>query len=403
MAWNEPGKDPRDSTKPDPWRGQQPDGPPDLDEVMGKLRDQLSRLFGGGSGGRGGRGRGGRNDEGAPAGDGGSGLAGMALAALVLAGVWLASGFYIIGPAERGVVLRFGAYLKTVTPGWGWRLPPPIDSVYKVDVDQIFREQYKAQMLTKDENIVVVELTAQFRVRDPQEYFTHVRRPTDTLRHAMEGALREVVGANTMDYVLTEGRADVADKTGKLLQDILDRYKAGIRITKVNLQDAQPPEQVQGAFADAIKAREDEQRFINESEAYKAERLKNAEGSAYAVRKQAEGYAVQVVERATGEADRFGRVRTEYEKAPQVTRDRLYLEAMEQVLARASKIVVDVKNSGNLLYLPLDKLGAGGAAAVEGGSEVPVPPVLPRNVSSTAQGGARSDNRARDRGRERAR
>ncbi len=344
MAWNEPGGD-----KKDPWsRGSGSDGPPDLDEIMRKMRDRFGGLFGGGKGGGFGR----------------IGGIGVGIIIVVIIVLWLLSGFYVVAPEQRGVLLRFGAAIGTVQPGLGWRIPPPVDTIIRVDVKQIYREQYRSQMLTRDENIVAVDLAAQYKIFDPEEYLFFVQSPNDTLQYSMESALREVVGSSTMDYVLTEGRTDVAQKTQDLLQETLNRYKSGLKITKVNLQDAQPPEPVQGAFADAIKAREDEQRYMNEAEAYKAEKVKRAEGSAYDVRKQAEAYAIQVMREAEGEASRFSQVLTEYKKAPKVTRDRLYLEAVEGVLANNSKVIVDVKGGNNLLYLPLDKLITLGGAAI---------------------------------------
>jgi membrane protease subunit HflK len=342
MAWNEPGGGNRD-----PWGSRGNQGPPDIDEVFKKLQENFSRLFGrrGGGGGGGGAGGGGRG-----------GAIGVGLIAAVLLVIWLASGIYIVDPAERGVVLRFGRHVDTTVPGPHWHLPFPIERVEKVDVDQVRTARHKAEMLTQDENIVQVELASQYKVRDAGEFLFQVRIPEETLKDAVESAIREIVGKSKMDFILTEGRAELVAQTQELTQSIIDRYQTGLIITKINLQDAQPPEDVQDAFADAIKAREDKQRVINEAEAYANEVIPQARGDATAVLKQAEAYRSEVIARAEGDTARFVQLLTEYRKAPDVTRERLYIDAVETVLAASSKVMVDVQGGNNLFYLPLDRM-----------------------------------------------
>ncbi|GAB6043918.1 FtsH protease activity modulator HflK [Endothiovibrio diazotrophicus] len=352
MGWNEPGGS-------DPWggggnRGGGDQGPPDLDEVVRKLQNRFGGLFGGGRGGQGG--------------GGGAALGGLSLLLVVGLVVWAASGIYIVDPAERGVVLRFGKYTETTEPGPHWHLPYPIESVSKVNVDRVqsielgFKSAGRTEssvlneslMLTQDENIVDVRLAVQYRIKDARDYLFELRAPDDTLRQAAESAVREVVGKNKMDFVITEGRSEIAARTKELMQEILDRYKSGLVVTTVNLADAQAPDEVQEAFADAIKAREDEQRFKNEAEAYANEIIPKARGAAARQLEEARAYKESVTAKAEGEADRFSKLLAEYHKAPQVTRERLYLDSVEKVFSNTSKVVVDVKGN-NLLYLPLDK------------------------------------------------
>ncbi|RMD78036.1 MAG: FtsH protease activity modulator HflK [Gammaproteobacteria bacterium] len=355
MAWNEPGG----SGDNDPWGGRgRRQSPPDLDEVLRQLQERLRGLFGGGRGGDG---------ERRPPGPGAGG--GLLLVAALLA--WLAyDSVYIIQPAERGVVLRFGRYVATLEPGPSIRLPRPIEHVERVNVDQIrtveigYRSEGRksvpvlseALMLTQDENIVNVRLAIQYKVKSPEDYLFHDRRPDVTLRQAAESAIREVVGKSKMDFVLKEGRAEVAARTMGLLQSILDRYQTGLQVTSVNLQDAQPPEQVQEAFLDAIRAREDRDRMINEAEAYANEIIPKARGQAARIVQDANAYKAQVVARAEGDASRFEQVLKVYEDAPRVTRQRMYLDAIQDVLAQASKVLVDVPGGSNLIYLPVDRL-----------------------------------------------
>jgi membrane protease subunit HflK len=359
MAWNQPGG----NGDRDPWgggRGGQ-QGPPDLDEVLRKLQASLGRVFGGGKSG-GGPSRGG----GTPFGGGKIGIGLIAL--LVLIG-WIIAGIYIVDPAEQGVVLRFGKYVRTTGPGPHWA-PFLVETVEKVNVQQVRSEDigfrrtpagqssvpHESLMLTEDEAIVDVKFTVQYRVNDPGAYLFNVVDPTTTLRQATEGAVREIVGKSDMDFVLTEGRDAVASEAETLIQNILNDYGAGVQITSVNMQSAQPPREVQDAFFDAVKAREDEERKKNQARAYAADILPKARGDANAIRERALAYQQRVVAAAEGETDRFLNVLREYSKAPEVTRERLYLEAVESVMSNASKVMVDVQGGNNLIYLPLDKL-----------------------------------------------
>jgi membrane protease subunit HflK len=353
MAWNEPGGNNRD-----PWGGGGRDqGPPDLDEVIRKLSDKLGGLFGGKSGG------GGR--PGITAGVGGIWL----IVAIILIG-WILSGIYIVDEGKRGVVLRFGRYTDTTLPGPHWRLPFPFESHDIVNVEErraaeigyrsgeraAHSRPEEALMLTQDENIVDIRLAVQYQIGDPRDFLFNVADPEATLRQVVESATRETIGKSTMDFVLTEGRSEVVADIKALSQKILDRYGTGLVLTNVNLQDAQPPEEVQDAFADAIKAREDEQRLKNEAETYANEVIPRARGQSARRLQESQAYKGQVVARAEGDASRFEQLLPEYRKAPEVTRERLYLEALEQVLSTTSKVLVDVPGGNPLLYLPLDKL-----------------------------------------------
>ncbi len=360
MAWNEPGG-PKDK---DPWGGQGGEqGPPDLDEIVRKLQDKLSGLFGGGK--RGGGSSGQRGSGRGPL----FGLGAIIILALV---VWGVTGFYIIDQGNRGVVLRFGKYQTTTQAGLHWHIPYPVESVQVVNVQAIRNVEIgyrsggggqsvkkvprEALMLTQDENIIDIQVAVQYKIKDAKAYLFNLRDPDLTLHEASESAIREVIGKSSMDFVLTEGRSEIVARTQQLTQEILDRYQSGLLITSVNMQDAQPPEEVQDAFNDAIKAREDEQRLKNEAEAYANDVLPKARGKAARMLEEANGYKSKVVSQAEGEASRFTQLLTEYEKAPGVTRERLYLDAIEEVLNRSSKVLLDVKGGNNLLYLPLDRL-----------------------------------------------
>lgn len=351
MAWNEPGGN-------DPWGGQNRKpggGPPDLDEVLRKLRQRLPSWGGGGNS-----------------------AAGLGLAVAGVLVLWLLSGFYIIDPAERGVVLRFGQFQRITLEGPRWHLPYPIERAEKINVDSIRTSTHKGLMLTRDENIVNVEVAVQYRVADAQHFLFNVREPEGTLRDATISAVREVIGTSAMDFVLGEGRSEVAARTQDLLQKTLDSYGTGLVVTSVNLQDAQPPEQVQSAFEDAIKAREDKQRIINEAYAHANAILPQARGASARQLEEAQAYRERRVAEAQGEADRFLALVGEYRQAPEVTRRRLYLETMERVLAANPKVVVEAGNGNNVMYLPLDRwlkeAPASGATVPEGGSPaVPEP------------------------------
>ncbi len=349
MAWNEPG-----GGNKDPWRGKGPDQrPPDLDEVVRKLQERLGGLFGG----KGRRGSGKSDGDGGSPGSGGSISGKVALlGAVVLFVIWLASGIYIVGPAERGVVLRFSAYTEVTAPGPHWRIPYPVDEVHKVNVDEISSFTHKAAMLTKDENIVDVELTVQSRIQDAADFLFQDQSPKKTLRDVTETVVRKTIGGSRLDFILTEGRSAVSATIRERAQDLVNQYKSGLEITSVNMQPAKPPEQVKAAFDDAIKAREDKERLENKAEAYANEILPQARGGAARVQADARAYRDKVVAGAEGETSRFLAILNEYEKAPQVTRERLYLETMEQVLGESNKVLLDVKEGNSLMYLPLNHL-----------------------------------------------
>ncbi len=395
MAWNEPGG----SKDDDPWGNPKKDdrskgqgkeqgkeqGPPDLDEVVRDIRNKLNGVFGGKKGGgrggnSGGNGNGGNTVQFPTGGSSGaSGIVGLVVIALL---GWVAyDSTYIIQPAERGVVQRFGQYVHTMEPGLNFYLPRPIGTVTRVDVDQSrdieigYRSNTagrstrsanvgsEALMLTRDENIVEVQFAVQYRIKSASDYVFAVRDPDITLREATESAVREIVGKSNMDFVLTDGRAEIVSRVEDLIQEIVDRYETGLEVTSVNMQDAQPPTQVQHSFDDAVKAREDEQRLINEAEAYFNDIIPRARGASARMVEEANAYREQVVAQAEGEAQRFEQILTEYEKAPVVTRQRLYLETMESVMASSSKVMVDVEGGNNMMYLPLDKMMMGAAAA----------------------------------------
>jgi len=378
MAWNEPG-----GGNKDPWSGKGGDqGPPDLDEVIKKLQDKLGGIFGGGKSGKGTTGSGGQGPS--------SAAIGLILGLIVL--VWLGSGIYIVQPAERGVILRFGAYAETTEPGPHWHIPFPVEDVVKVNVDQIDSFSHKATMLTRDENIVDVELTVQSRIQDAADFLFQDQNPGKTLRDAIESSVREIIGKSDLDYILTEGRSAIADRIKTTAQGLIDSYKTGLIITSVNTQPAKPPEQVKSAFDDAIKAREDKERLENKAQAYANEVIPQARGEAARQVADAKAYKDRVIAEAEGESSRFLSILKEYQQAPQVTRERLYLDAVETVLGQTSKVMLDTKDGNSLMYLPLDKL-------IQQGSEESSPPAMP----STTSGSASSPMSTRSRPRENTR
>jgi membrane protease subunit HflK len=340
MAWD-------DGEKNNPWRSDKDKGPADLDAVVRDLQRRLAGLFRGGRGG-GGRGPG----EQQPL---GSGF--FASAAVLVLAIWALTGLYMVDAAQRGVVLRFGAFQTLTQPGLRWHLPWPIETVEKINTGATERLSYSGSMLTRDENIVNVDLVVQFRRSDPQAFLFNMRDPEDTLVDVTASAIREVVGRNVLDFILTEGRTEVARETQDLLQATLDSYGAGITVYEVNLQDANFPREVESSVQDSIKAREDRERRILEAQSYSNEILPRARGEAAARRQAAEAYRSQVVANAEGESDRFSQIQVEYQKAPGVTRERMYLETLEAILRSSTKVLVDTKSgSNNLLYLPLDQL-----------------------------------------------
>jgi len=344
MAWNEPGG----NGDKDPWgsnrgkRGNQ--GPPDLDEVFKNLQKKFGSLFGG---------KGRRSGGGTGLAGGGFGI-GLVIAILLV--FWIATGFYKVEEAERAVVLRFGKHVETTQRGLHWHLPVPIERVEKVDVTKVYTIPLNSTMLTQDENIVDILGTVQYQILNAEKYLFNVRNPEISLAQVTESALRESIGRSKMDYVITEGRGEIAVQVKGIIQDIVNNYDTGLNIFKVNIQNAKPPEAVKDAFDDVTKAREDEERFKNEAEAYRNEVLPKARGASARLREEAEAYKNEVIARAEGEAERFEQLLKEYKKAPKITRERLYLDMMESVLSNSSKVMVDVEGGNNLLYLPLDKL-----------------------------------------------
>ena len=384
----------------DPQWGRRPSGgnqgPPDLEELWRNINRKLEGLFGR---------RGGGPER--PPGSGPRSVGGIGLLAVLVVVVWLASGFYIVPEGQRGVVLRFGRFVETTLPGPRWHLPYPIESAEVVNllgvrtVEVGYRNNVKSKvlkeslMLTDDENIVDVQFAVQYVLKSPNDYLFNSREPDEAVLQAAETAVREVVGKSSMDFVLYEGRAEVAARAHKLMQSILDRYGTGINVSKVTMQNAQPPEQVQAAFDDAVRAGQDRERQKNEGQAYANDVIPKARGMAARLIEEAEGYKQRVIEQAEGDASRFRQIVAEYSKAPQVTRDRLYIDAMQQIMTNSSKVLIDQKGgSGNLLYLPLDKLMQ---MTGTGGTDAPKPPEPPAAQEPTT---ARSRDAFRSRDRE---
>ena len=353
MAWNEPGGG---NNKPkDPWGGGD-QGPPDLDEALKKLQEKFGGLFGGkSSGGAGG------------SGGSGAGISGALIGVLITGAVvvWALMGFYQIDQQERGVVLRFGKFLETVQPGLQWN-PPLIDEVTKVNTTKVRAASFREIMLTQDENIVEVNLSVQYVIDNPTDFVLKVRDPERSLQHASQSALRHVVGGTGMNMVLTEGRAQIGIEVKQRLQEYLNMYETGISVTTVNVDESKPPSQVQAAFDDVIKAREDEERVKNEAQAYANGIVPEARGGAQRQIEEASAYKEQVIANALGEADRFNKLLTEYQKAPEVTRERLYLDALQGVYSNTNKVMVDVEGGNNMMYLPLDKMAPAAVAGSAG-------------------------------------
>lgn len=367
MAWNQPGNNGQDR---DPWgssnnqggnsggngnKGGREQGPPDLDDIFRKLSKKLGGL-GGGKGGLGG----GSGSQG-PRGPMGGRIVGIVAAAAVI--IWAASGFYTIKEAERGVVTRFGKFSHLVEPGLNWK-PTFIDTVQAVNVESVRELAASGVMLTSDENVVRVEMNVQYRVTDPERYLFSVTSADDSLRQATDSALRGVIGKYTMDRILTEGRTVIRSDTQRELEETIRPYNMGITLLDVNFQTARPPEEVKAAFDDAIAARENEQQYIREAEAYTNEVQPRANGQAQRILEEARAYKTQTVLEAQGEVARFAKILPEYKAAPEITRERLYIETMEKVLSHTRKVLVNDKGS-NLMVLPLDQMlkGAGVPAA----------------------------------------
>jgi membrane protease subunit HflK len=379
MPWNQPGSDDKDKDNDnDPWgqqnrrgNGRQP-GPPDLDEILRQARNRLDGIFswrrGGGSGGGG-------DDSGLKGGSGGRGMIGLVL--LVGAGFWAFTGIYTVDQGEQAIELRFGKYSETNDAGLHWHIPSPIESVEIINTQNVntvevgYRKGSRAiqsvpreaLMLTQDENIIDIQFAVQYDIKDPTDLLFNVSEYNslalahDVVRQATESAVREIVGRSTMDFAITEGRAQLASETKGLVQEILDRYQTGINVRAVEMQNAQPPEQVKDAFDDVVKAREDEERLKNLAEAYSNDVIPRARGFSARIVLEAQAYKAAVTAKAEGETARFDQIRDEYSKAPRITRDRLYLETMEQVFQNTSKMIIDQPDGGNnVMYLPLDQL-----------------------------------------------
>ena len=350
MAWNEPGGG------KDPWGGNRSnEGPPDIDEAIKKLKETFL-AFGGGSG----------------SGAGGSGKSLLPIGLLVIAIIWGLLGVYQVDEKEQALVLRLGKYHDTLNAGLKWN-PPLIDKVIIVRVTE--ERQYSARglMLTQDENIVEISLTVQYNIASARDFVLNIKEPETSLKQATDSALRHVVGSTGLDGVISTGREQVAVGTAQRLQDLLNIYGSGINVVTINIEEARPPTEVKAAYDDVIKAREDLERLVNEAQAYSNGIIPEARGEAQRLREEANGYKSQVVSKSEGEANRFIKLLTEYKKAPQVTRERLYLDAIEEVMTNSSKVLVDTEGGNNMLYLPLDKIiqqgSSGGTLRSSGTSE----------------------------------
>ncbi|MEH6611486.1 MAG: FtsH protease activity modulator HflK [Halioglobus sp.] len=347
MAWNEPGGG--DNKPRDPWGGGD-QGPPDLDEALKKLQEKLGGLFGGGGSSSGG--------------SGGISASMFGVLALVVLIVWAGMGLYTVDQQERGVVLRFGKFHEIVQPGLQWN-PPLIDEVTTVNTTKVRAASFREVMLTQDENIVEVALSVQYVIDDPKHFVLKVRDPERSLQHASQSALRHVVGGTSMDLVLTQGRERIGFEVKERLQGYLNMYETGILVSTVNVDESKPPTQVQAAFDDVIKAREDEERVKNEAEAYANGIVPEARGGAQRQIEEASAYREEVIAFAEGEADRFNKLLIEYDKAPEVTRERLYIDAVQRVYSNTNKVMVDVEGGNNVMYLPLDKMAPAAAIGAQ--------------------------------------
>ena len=375
------------------------DGPPDLDQLWRDFNQRLNKLFGGQGGGRDG-GEGGGSSDGH-----GAGIS-AGVVAVVIGFLWLVSGFFIVQEGQTGVVMTFGKFSHSTQPGFNWRWPYPIQAHEVVNLSQVrtveigYRSNVRNKlareslMLTDDENIIDIQFAVQYRLKDASQWVFNLRDQEETVKEVAETAIREIVGKSKMDFVLYEGREKVAFDTSALMQHILDRYKIGVLVTNVTMQAVQPPEQVQASFDDAVKAGQDRERQKNEGQAYANDVVPKARGAASRLMQESEGYKSRVVANAEGEASRFSKILTEYQKAPGVTRDRMYIEAMQQIFSSTTKVMVDTKSSNSMIYLPLDKLIAQTAAESAAGVHAPAAPV---GETLPATEGARApEPRARD-------
>ena len=378
---DEDGKEPRQTGRPN-------DGPPDLDQLWREFNQRINRLLRGKGGGGAG---GGSSNDGDDARNAGI-SAGVAGAVILF--LWLVSGFFIVQEGQTGIVLTFGKYSHSAQPGFNWRWPYPIQTQETVNLSQVrtvevgYRSNVRNKlareslMLTDDENIIDIQFAVQYRLKDASAWVFNNRDQEETVKQVAETAIREVVGKSKMDFVLYEGREKVAFDTSALMQQILDRYATGVLVANVTMQAVQPPEQVQAAFDDAVKAGQDRERQKNEGQAYANDVVPKARGAASRLMQESEGYRARVVANAEGEASRFNKVLVEYQRAPAVMRDRLYIEAMQQIFASTTKIMVDTKSNNSMIYLPLDKLIAQTAAEAASGVTSPTTTATPPAVSN---------------------
>ena len=364
MAWNQPG-----NSNNNPW-GKKPSSGGDLDQAFKEWQKRIESLFGGGGGG-------------------GSSTP-ILIILIIVVGAWMATGFYQIKTGERGVVQRFGKHIDTVGDGLGWRLPWPIETVTKVDVQGVLSSASKSRVLTAEPNMVELQLAVQYRIKDAKDYLFKVRDPKDTLVEVGESAIREVVGRNNQQAILEANRARIVQDTKEIMQRTLDQYEAGIEVVNVNITGVQVPEAVQAAQRDSVKAAADRERMVKEAQAYANNILPVAEGNAARAVQDAEAYKSQIVSLATGDASRFSQLAAAYDKAPAVTRERLYIETLESVYKSSRKVVIDEKSgNGSMIYLPLDKIME--RSRESDANTVTVRP--PSNVDSDSSGS--TDSRAR--------
>ena len=389
-------------------------GPPDLDQLWRDFNQRVNRFFGNKKNG-GGSGGGDSNGGGSGFPTGKSAGVGAGVIAVIVAFLWLASGFFTVQEGQTGVVMTFGKYSHSTMAGFNWRWPYPIQSHEIVNVSGVrtievgYRANAKnkqpkeALMLTEDENIIDIQFAVQYKLKNAADWLFKIRNPEETVRQVAEASIREIVGKSQMDFVLYEGREKVALDVNQLMQQILDHYQSGVQITNVTMQGVQPPEQVQAAFDDAVKAGQDRERQKNEGQAYANDVIPKARGAASRLLQEAEAYSARVTANAEGDASRFKQVLTEYQKAPAVTRDRMYLDTMQQIFANTTKVMIDAKSGNNLLYLPLDKLiaqsvatGAVGNAMPNTGATGVSPATAPVATVKESDAQAVIDSRSRD-------
>lgn len=376
MAWNEPG-----GNNQDPWGGRKKnDGPPDLDEALKKFQNKVQELFGKKNGNGNGGGEGGNSASGGPKFS--APIAG--LIGVIAVVVYLAAGFYQLDAKEEAVILRLGKFDSIVGSGLKWN-PKFIDSVYIINTTEERNYITKGFMITKDISIVELPVTIQYNVNDVKKFVLSVRSPENSLKHATESAMRHVVGSTVLDSVLSEGRESIAVEVQKKLQEYLDSYGTGIKVVNVNIQQGNPPAEVQASFDDVVKAKEDRERLINEAERYANAVVPEAQGRAARIVETATGYREKVVSKAEGEAERFTKLLVEYQKSPEVTRERLYIDAIETVMGNSSKVLVDVEGGNNMLFLPLDKIINSASTSGSASNDQISPDVLRRINESVTQ------------------